>query len=74
MREVQITFRAKIGTMRRFRSDDLRLSIAAVSLLTLVSLCALGAKSAAGTLQQSRAFAQALAEARRLADADAGKA
>src|SRR5947209_7500691 len=60
--------------MRRFRSDDLRLSIAAVSLLTLVSLCALDAKSAAGTSQQSRAFTQALAEARRLADTDAGKA
>jgi hypothetical protein len=74
MPRVHITFRAKIGTMRRFRSDDLRLSIAAVSLLTLASLGTLDAKSAAGTSQQSRAFTEALAEARRFADTEAGKA
>src|SRR5438093_866580 len=60
--------------MHRFRNKDLRLSITAVLLLTLVGLRALDAKSTAKNSQQSRAFTEALAEARRLADTDAGKA
>src|SRR5438093_2784475 len=60
--------------MHRFRNKDLRLSITAVLLLTLVGLRALDAKSTAKSSQQSRAFTEALAEARRLADTDAGKA
>jgi len=60
--------------MHRFRDRDLRLSITAVLLLTLVGLRPLDAKSTAKNLQQSRAFTEALAEARRLADTDAGKA
>jgi tetratricopeptide (TPR) repeat protein len=60
--------------MHRFRDKDLRLSITAVLLLTLVGLRPLDAKSTARNSQQSRAFTEALAEARRLADTDAGKA
>jgi tetratricopeptide (TPR) repeat protein len=60
--------------MHRFRDKDLRLSITAVLLLTLVGLRPLDAKSTAKNSQQSRAFTEALAEARRLADTDAGKA
>jgi tetratricopeptide (TPR) repeat protein len=60
--------------MHRFRDKDLRLSITAVLLLTLVGLRPLDAKSAAKDSQQSRAFTEALAEARRLADTEAGKA
>lgn len=60
--------------MPRFRDKDLRLSITAVLLLTLVGLRPLDAKSTAKNSQQSRAFTEALAEARRLADTDAGKA
>ena len=60
--------------MHRFRDKDLRLSITAVLLLTLVGLRLLDAKSTARNSQQSRAFTEALAEARRLADTDAGKA
>jgi tetratricopeptide (TPR) repeat protein len=52
----------------------LRLTIAAVLLLTLASLHAQEKKSATNGPQQSRAFTEALAEARRLADTDAGKA
>ena len=59
--------------MHRFRDKDLRLSITAVLLLTLVGLRPLDAKSTARNSQQSRAFTEALAEARRLADTDAGK-
>ena len=60
--------------MHRFRDKDLRLSITAVLLLTLVGLQPLDAKSTAKNSQHSRAFTQALAEARRLADTEAGKA
>jgi hypothetical protein len=60
--------------MHRFRDKDLRLSITAVLLVTLVGLRPLDAKSTAKNSQQSRAFTEALAEARRLADTDAGKA
>jgi tetratricopeptide (TPR) repeat protein len=60
--------------MHRFRDKDLRLSITAVLLLTLVGLRPLDAKSTAKNSQQSRAFTEALAEARRLADTDAGRA
>src|SRR6266545_3733493 len=60
--------------MHRFRDKDLRLSITAVLLLTLVGLRPLDAKSTAKNSQQSRAFTEALAEARRLADTEAGKA
>jgi len=60
--------------MHPFRDKDLRLSITAVLLLTLVGLRPLDAKSTAKNSQQSRAFTEALAEARRLADTDAGKA
>jgi tetratricopeptide (TPR) repeat protein len=60
--------------MHRFRDKDLRLSITAVVLLTLVGLRPLDAKSTARNSQQNRAFTEALAEARRLADTDAGKA
>src|SRR6266511_2314035 len=60
--------------MHRFRDKDLRLSITAVLLLTLVGLRPLDAKSTARNSQQSRAFTEALNEARRLADTDAGKA
>src|SRR6266498_1237117 len=60
--------------MHRFRDKDLRLSITAVVLLTLVGLRPLDAKSTEKNSQQSRAFTEALAEARRLADTDAGKA
>jgi tetratricopeptide (TPR) repeat protein len=49
-------------------------SVAAVSLLTTASLPAKEKKFATDSSQQSRAFTQALAEARRLADTDAGKA
>src|SRR5213592_1174719 len=59
--------------MHRFRDKDLRLSITAVLLLTL-GLRPLDAKSTAKNSQQSRAFTEALAEARRLADTEAGKA
>jgi tetratricopeptide (TPR) repeat protein len=44
------------------------------SALALSTLRALDAKSAADSSQQSRAFTEALAEARRLADTDSGKA
>ncbi len=60
--------------MHRFRGKDLRLSITAVLLLTLVGLRPLDAESTAKNSQQSRAFTEALAEARRLADTEAGKA
>src|SRR6266498_1249436 len=60
--------------MHRFRDKDLRLSITAVLLLTLVGVRPLDAKSTAKNSQQSRAFTEALAEARRLADTEAGKA
>src|SRR6266511_2903456 len=60
--------------MHPFRDKDLRLSITAVLLLTLVGLRPLDAKSTAKNSQQSRAFTEALNEARRLADTDAGKA
>ena len=60
--------------MHRFRDKDLRLSITAVLLLTLVGLRSLDAKSTAKNSQQSRVFTEALAEARRLADTEAGKA
>jgi hypothetical protein len=60
--------------MHRFRDKNLRLSITTVLLLTLVGLRPLDAKSTAKNSQQSRAFTEALAEARRLADTDAGKA
>src|SRR6266550_1235087 len=60
--------------MHRFRDKDLRLSITAVLLVTLVGLRPLDAKSTAKNSQQSRAFTEALAEARRLADTEAGKA
>src|SRR5213596_1568423 len=59
--------------MHRFRDKDLRLSITAVLLLTL-GLRPLDAKSTAKNSQQSRAFTEALAEARRLAETEAGKA
>jgi tetratricopeptide (TPR) repeat protein len=49
-------------------------SVAAVSLLTTASLPAKEKKFATDSSQQSRAFTQALAEAQRLADTDAGKA
>src|SRR5436309_11270544 len=60
--------------MHRFRDKDLRLSITAVLLLTLVGLGPMDAKSTAKNSQQSRVFTEALAEARRLADTEAGKA
>src|SRR6059058_2141434 len=60
--------------MHRFRDKDFRLSITGVLLLTLVGLRPLDAKSTAKNSQQSRAFTEALAEARRLADTEAGKA
>src|SRR4029450_3442686 len=60
--------------MHPFQDKDLRLSITAVLLLTFVGLRPLDAKSTAKNSQQSRAFTEALAEARRLADTDAGKA
>src|SRR6266480_3521154 len=60
--------------MHRFRDKNLRLSITAVLLVTLVGLRPLDAKSTAKNSQQSRAFTEALAEARRLADTEAGKA
>jgi hypothetical protein len=60
--------------MHRFRDKDLRLTITAVLLLTLVGLRPLDAKSTAKNSQQSHAFTEALAEARRLADTEAGKA
>jgi tetratricopeptide (TPR) repeat protein len=60
--------------MHRFRDKDLRLSLTAVLLLTLVGLQPLDAKSTAKNSQQSRVFTEALAEARRLADTEAGKA
>jgi tetratricopeptide (TPR) repeat protein len=60
--------------VHRFWSEHLRLSIAAVSLLTLASLRAQDAKLAADGLQHSRAFTQALAEAKHLGETEAGKA
>jgi hypothetical protein len=60
--------------MHPFRDKDLRLRITAVLLLTFVGLRPLDAKSTAKNSQQSRAFTEALNEARRLADTDAGKA
>src|SRR6266498_1810427 len=60
--------------MHRFRDKDLRLSVTAVLLVTLVGLRPLDAKSTAKNSQQSRVFTEALAEARRLADTEAGKA
>jgi tetratricopeptide (TPR) repeat protein len=60
--------------MPRLRDKDLRLSITAVLLLTLVGLRPLDARSTAKNSQQSRAFTEALAEARRLSDTEAGKA
>src|SRR6266480_6216532 len=60
--------------MHRFRDKNSRLSITAVLLVTLVGLRPLDAKSTAKNSQQSRAFTEALAEARRLADTEAGKA
>jgi tetratricopeptide (TPR) repeat protein len=71
---VDLPYLVKTAIMRRFRSNDLRLTIAAVLLLTLASLHAQEKKSATNGPQQSRAFTEALAEARRLADTDAGKA
>jgi hypothetical protein len=49
------------------------LSITAVSLLTFASLRAQEKKVATNDPQRSRSFTEALAEARRLADTDAGK-
>jgi hypothetical protein len=60
--------------MHPFRDKESRLSITVVLLLTFVGLRPLDAKSKAKNSQQSRAFTEALAEARRLADTDAGKA
>lgn len=48
--------------------------VAGVSLLAFASLRAQEKKSASNDPQQSRTFADALAEAERLADTDAGKA
>jgi hypothetical protein len=48
--------------------------IAAVSLLTFASVRAEAKKSVTNGARQNRAFTEALAEARRLADTDAGKA
>ena len=48
--------------------------VAGVSLLTFVSLRAQEKESASNGPQQSRSFAEALAEAQRLADTEAGKA
>src|SRR4029077_6169969 len=61
-----------IRMKRNFSS--LILSIAAVSLLTFASVRAQEKKSATNGPQQNRAFTEALAEARRLADTDEGKA
>jgi tetratricopeptide (TPR) repeat protein len=54
--------------------SSISFDIAAVSLLMLVSLRAQDAKFAADSLQHSRAFTQALAEAKRLGETEAGKA
>lgn len=54
--------------------SSLILGIAAVSFLTFASVRAEAKKSATNGPQQNRAFTDALAEARRLADTDAGKA
>jgi hypothetical protein len=54
--------------------SSLILGIAAVSSLTFASVRAEAKKSATNGPQQNRAFTDALAEARRLADTDAGKA
>jgi tetratricopeptide (TPR) repeat protein len=54
--------------------SSLIFSIAAVSLLTFASLRAQEKNFATNGPQQNRAFTEALAEARRLADTDAGKA
>jgi hypothetical protein len=74
MPRVDVLFESRQQTMHRFRDKDLRLSITAVLLLTLVGLRPLDAKSTAKDSQQSRAFTEALAEARRLAETEAGKA
>jgi hypothetical protein len=59
--------------VRRLGSDDLRVSIAVVSLFTLASLGPQDA-FAANNSQQSRAFRQTLNEAKRLGETEAGKA